>query len=324
MSESTFENIAGARQPLRGALLLKAAAAFGLAASVVTVADSLVGRQVWPSAPTRLIGMRNETEEAAITFGGLGSTNTAWQSGFSKLVQRGETVYWDYSTDRVSMDEMAVLFNGAAPSLKRVHINGHSMGGPLGLEVVRRASLPELKLGHVILHCSPYKASDARLNTLAQGLKVFRYPAGPVYKGVVSFARCMLEDNLSVRKGIAKARFDATNGCSPRQWSSMELLRQGLNLGKHLKGYVPLIDQETRFSYCMPENPVNDKTVNVEKACVNWEADFIEPLRELSGHPIPFDVYRVPGAGHADVQKDCRYMAAQIAIQNGLSKGTQD
>lgn len=313
MSEVTFRGVSVEQPPLRGALLLKAAAALGLAASAVTVVDDFLGRQIWPSAPTQLIGMRNETQEAALTFGGLGTTNTAWQSKFGKLVLQGDTVYWDYSTDHVSMKEMAELFNGAAPSLRRVHINGHSMGGPLGLEVVRRARLPELKLGHVILHCSPYKASDARLNTLAQGLKVLRFPAGPVNKGIVSFARCVLESKLSVRESVAKARFDAASGCSPRQWRSMELLRQGLKLDKHLEEYVPLVDEETHFSYCMPENPADDKTVNVEKAYTHWQTDFIAPLRELSGHAIPFDLYRVPGAGHADVQKNCKYMAAQQA-----------
>lgn len=316
MSELAFEDLSSQRRLSKGPLLLKAAVGLGLTASVATFTDGLLGKKIWPSAPTRLVGLGPNTEEAALTFGGLGSTNTAKQSEFARQVLPGEPVYWDYSTDRVSMKEMSELFRGAAQSLRRVHINGHSMGGPLGLEVVRRSGVPELKLGHVILHCSPYKASDARLNTLGQGLKVLRFPAGPANKHVVSFIRYAMEGNCSLQESYARAKKEAVTGCSPRQWRSMELLRQGLNLGKHLEEFAPLIDTETRFSYCMPANSAADTTVRVEKACTNWQNDFVAPLRNMSGFDIPFDVYHVPGTGHAEVQKDCEYMAMQAAAKN--------
>jgi pimeloyl-ACP methyl ester carboxylesterase len=276
---------------------LLAASAAGLAACVAAVVvDGRAGYKRWPSAPAELMGMDPETTRTVLTFSGLGSLGGAEQSEYIRRIVPGQGAHWNYSTDRFSVNELAGILKDKAPRLRSATLNGHSLGGPVGMETLRLAGI---KFDGILLHCSPFDIKDARNGRVSALMGYCRWPVGPGSKSVFSFTRGILEGR-SLRESYAQARFDANNGCSPRVWPHQVVTARSINLAKHAADYQGLVGLDTKVTYFMPEDPDRDTTVNTVQASERFGEFF-------AGLGVPYEVCRVPDAGHADVGKAVDY-----------------
>lgn len=268
----------------------------GLAAvSSLVYLDGQAGRRRWPSAKTRLIGVPSpEVEELTLSFPGIGSLGGAEQSQhMRRLIPSAPSAHFEYSTDRISIRGLATDVRAEAPIVKRVHIGGHSMGGPLGLETLRHARDTETRLGRVVLFCSPFGLSDGQAGKASKILKAVKWDPGPGHKFAFQAARGLLEGK-SPRAAFEQARTDATTGCSPRVWLSMRDILEGIKLAKHVGEYQEMVDEQTELWYCMPEDPERDTSVLTVQASEQY-GEFAERLG------VPYMVWQIPDIGHAEV-----------------------
>lgn len=275
----------------------------GLAAvSSLIYLDGQAGKRRWPSAKTRLVGVpAPDVEELSLSFPGIGSLGGAEQSShMRRLIPGVPSAHFEYSTDRISIRGLAADVRAEAPGVKRVHIGGHSMGGPLGLETVRHARDSETKLGRVVLFCSPYGLDDGKSGKASKLLKAVKWDPGPGHKFAFQAARGLLE-GMPPKAAIAQAKEDATTGCSPRVWLSMRDILEGIQLDKHLGEYQDMVDEDTEIWYCMPEDPANDTSVLTEVASERY-AGFAERLG------VPYMVWQIPDIGHAAVGPTVDYV----------------
>lgn len=248
-----------------------------------------------------------EVEELALAFPGIGSLGGAEQGHHLRRIIPGvESAHFAYSTDRISIRGLAADVRREAPQLQRIHIGGHSMGGPLGLETARHARSPETKLGRVVLFCSPFGLNDGKSGKASRVLKAIKWDPGPGHKFAFQAARGLLE-GMSPRAAFEQARFDATEGCSPRVWLSMRDILEGIKLAKHQAEYQEMVDDETEIWYCMPEDPANDTSVFTEAASEQY-GEFAEALG------VPYRIIRVPDVGHAEVGPTCDHILETIGV----------
>lgn len=290
----TVDVAVGAKEftfPWRAALMLGG----GLASiASALVADVHASKRLWPSSAADLKGLDMATSEAMITFSGLGSLDGVNQARHIARVFPGSHAYWQYSTDHISVEELAEILLERAPSLQTAGVNGHSMGGPLGLEVIRlSAAASDMKLGTVVLHCSPFDMDDARQASAAKWSALAKVPPGPGAKYLIAFAKGCIEGE-SVRDSIKHAKHHAVSGVSPRLWLSQMRLLQQIDLTRHMRDYQALVGPDTKVLYCMPDDPARDTTVDTERASQHYKL-FFEALG------VPFTIVRVPKACHADV-----------------------
>jgi pimeloyl-ACP methyl ester carboxylesterase len=289
----------------------------GLAAvSSLIYLDGQVGKRRWPSKTTRLVGVPSaDVEELILSFPGLGSLGGEEQGRhMRRLIPATPSAHFEYSTDRISIRGLAADVRGEAPRVKRVHIGGHSMGGPLGLETVRHARDAETKLGRVVLFCSPYGLDDGKSGKASKALKAIKWTPGPGHKFAFQAARSLLEGK-SPKAAFEQAREDATTGCSPRVWLSMRDILEGIKLSKHVGEYQDMVDEESEIWYCMPENPDNDPTVFTEAACEQYR-EFAEQLG------VPYQTWQIPGIGHAEVVPTVDYLVQ--ALEGGTEQDVID
>jgi hypothetical protein len=274
--------------------------AIGIAAVSAVALDGWLGRRQWPSTATRLVGS-SEATEAMLTFSGLGSLDGASQARNIKQVFHLPGAHWEYSSDTFSIGALSQQLSRSMPHLRHVGVNGHSMGGPTGLETVRRA-LPDATFGPIVLHCSPFAFTDGRNHRLARAVSdVVRIPTGPATKIAFSLIRSAAEGVLPW-DAWAEAVTNARSGCSPRVW--LEQLRelQTVDLSSHRDGYARMVGEETKVWYCRPADPDMDRTVDTTQASERY-GEFFEGLG------VPYTIVNVPEAGHADVARACTQLA---------------
>lgn len=274
----------------------------GLAAltGALVVANRYATKRLWPATSNELMGYTPGTEEVIMTFPGLGASfGDLKADDVRAVIADVESVYWQYSTQGTSVLALAhILGSAAGKDLGRVHVNGDSMGGPLGLEVIRKSEI-SAKLGHVILHCSPFGIEDA---VASRGWRVARYLSwanGPFAKGAGSMIKGLVEGKGLVASA-KQARNDSVRGSSPALWLSMVRVLEDIRLDP--LAYRGLVDDATRFTYCMPDDAARDSVVNTMQASQRY-ADFCGQL------DVPFELVKIPSVGHADVKNNCVYLA---------------
>jgi hypothetical protein len=260
---------------------------------------------MWPSAPLMLEAANPHAERSMITFSGLGSIAGRQQSGdMAPLFPHLPPAHWEYSTDGFSIDALAQKLRSSMPRLQQAGLNGHSMGGPSGLETIRRAGVPEL--GPVVLHGSPFDIKDARSGRAAKIVNYARVPIGPGAKTLFSFVRAKLEGQPT-GQALAQARTDAVTGCSPRLWVAQMRALQQFDLTRSRRQYADMTGSQTEVWYCMPEDPEQDLTIDTVQASQRY-GEFFTDME------VPFHIVRVPEVGHADVTRNCAQLAMHEAI----------
>lgn len=265
-------------------------------------AESRAGQAVWPSSPTTLEGMDPLATEATITFPGLGSLGGEMQSAHIREATGAPvSAYWHYSTDGFTIPGLVTQLRDKAPNLKRFDLHGHSMGGPVGLETARQAGL---RLGSVVLQCSPFGPEDARNPRAAKLAARLKWDGGPRTKFAVATIQHKLRGE-SLPSAIQKAKIDAEGGCSPRLWTRQVRILQGMNLMSQTDAYAGQVDAKTNATYIRPLQADLDLTVNVEQAADRY-ATFFERLG------VPFQVLEVDNMGHADTSLGCAALASCI------------
>jgi hypothetical protein len=270
-------------------------------ASALIHFDGKAGKRRWPSSKSQLVGVPSpDVEELSISYPGIGSMDGRNQAAQLGRLITAPNAHFEYSTDHVSVRGLAHTMQNVAPGARRVHIGGHSMGGPLGLESTRKADLEGKKLGHVVLFGSPFGIKDGKSGRASQVLRAVKWAPGPGHKFVFQAARGMLEGR-SVRTSIDEARREVKEGCSPRVWLSMLGILQGVQLQKHVGEYQEMVDEETEFSYCMPEDPDRDQAVYTVAASEQY-GEFCEAIGAR------YRIYQVPDIGHAEVGPSIDHM----------------
>jgi pimeloyl-ACP methyl ester carboxylesterase len=283
-----------------------ASIAVGAAVATSLVAlDGWLGRRRWPSTQMEFVGQPGNHNKAMVTFSGLGSTGGAEQADAIAKVFPFPGFHWVYSNDTFNTPSMAAALKRQLPGLERMGVNGHSMGGPVGLEVARLGAPRGATLGPIALHCSPFDYKDGRNYKAARALTAVRFPTGPVSKIAFTLLRGALEGTSPV-KVWPDAVANATTGCSPRLWMQQIRTLQGVDLASHTEEYKRLVGEDTRVWYCRPANPEMDRTVDTVQAS--------ERFGEFFGRlGVPFEVVDVPDVGHADVTRGCAQLALRAA-----------
>lgn len=294
------ERLLQARAPFKALAVLGAVSiAAGLAL------DGMAGRRLWPSTPLELVRPQSEADAALITFSGLGCLAGRQQSqDMAPLFPRLAPAHWEYSSDGFSIDALARELRYRMPTLRRAGVNGHSMGGPAGLETLRRAGVPEL--GPVVLHCSPFDMDDVRHAKAARLTKLARIPLGPGTKAAFSFTRSLL-DGQKVPVAFRQARTDAVTGSSLPLWLGQMNELPKLRLSSFKRQYGDMVVPGTEAWYCMPEDPAHDTTINTTQASERFGAFF-------AAINVPYHIVTVPESGHADVTRGAAVLAAHTAL----------
>lgn len=265
-----------------------------LVASALISFDGFAGKRRWPSKKSLLVGVPHpDVEELSISYPGIGSLDGQRQAAHLGRLITAPNAHFEYSTDKVSVHGLAQTVQGAAPRVRRMHVGGHSMGGPLGLEATRKADIPDKKLGQVVLFGSPFGIKDGKSGRASQILRAVKWAPGPGHKLVFQTARGMLEGR-SFRTSVDEARREVKEGCSPRVWLSMLGILQGVQLQRHKGEYADMVDEETEFTYCMPEDPDRDTAVYTVSASEQY-GEFAAAIGAR------FRIVRVPDIGHAEV-----------------------
>lgn len=270
-----------------------------------TILDGVWGKRHWPSTQNKLLGLEAPVDhsELTLTCVGLGATNGHEQATHAQKYLPGTAAYLDYSTDGFSLPKLAEIFRSTAPNAQLVHINGHSMGGPVGLEIQRHAATPARRLGKLVLLCSPFDRDDARLNGPAKILKAVRWPVGPGNKFTLSLLRNVLEQR-DMLKAWQQAKTDALSGSSPRLWLSQARVLESLQLRGHQEAYKRLVGPETEMLYCHPLDHSLDTVVRTEQSVEKY-AEFCNAIG------VPFKAVAVPDVGHAQWLETFDYLISR-------------
>lgn len=279
----------------------------------VLVLDELLARRVWPSTPGQLVGVPRAAEEVTVSFPGIGSQGGAEQALHAENILPSPNAYFVQSSDGTTIEEMADILVEKAPHLQRLNINGHSMGGPSGLEVARLASrrgLDHLKLGEIVLHCSPFDLADGQHGSISRALGAVNWSTGPINKFGFQFIRELL-DGKTPGAAFQQARNDATSGCASEQWMTQRTDLQGIHLRDHMDEYAAIVDERTRVKYCMPEVPSMDRSVKTVRA--------IGKYRPFFGNlGVPLEVYKIPNMRHAEVGLAFGHLALARESMSGI------
>lgn len=274
----------------------------GLAAvSSLVFLDGQAGKRRWPSTKSMLVGVPSlDVEELSVSYPGIGSLGGPEQAMHLGRLITAPNAHFVYSTDRISVRGLAHTVQDAVPNVRRMHIGGHSMGGPLGLEATRKAGLNGAKLGRVVLFGSPFGIKDGKSGRASSILKAVKWSPGPGHKFAFQAARGMLEGQ-SLRAAIDEARRESKTGCSPRVWLSMLGILQGVQLKKHASEYREMVDEQTEFLYCMPEDPDRDHAVYTVASSEQY-GEFCAAIG------ASYRIFRVPDIGHAEVGPSIDYL----------------
>ena len=274
----------------------------GLAAvSSLIYLDGRAGRRQWPPTKTRLVGVPSpDVEELAISYPGIGSLGGPDQARQTERIIPAPSAHFEYSTDRITTRGLVDDIRQEAPAVRRIHVSGHSMGGPLGLETSRRAKGGEAKFGRIVLFCSPFGLHDGKSGAASKVLKAVKWSPGPGHKFVFQAARSILEGK-PVRESLQQARADAKTGCSPRVWLSMRDILESIKLQKYRAEYADMVDEQTEAWFCMPEDPDRDPSVFTVQASEQY-GEFFEELG------VPYTIWRIPDVGHANVSASVDYL----------------
>jgi hypothetical protein len=287
------------------------------AVGALVYAERRAGYERWPSAPAEIVGIPEDAIEATVTFPGLGSIEGEKYAKCMRNLHEKPSGYVRHSTDGVSLSGIARRLLTRAPRLKRMHVGGHSMGGPHSLQVACAAYEmgaeleldTELELGRITLFGSPYDWGDVRNQTTAKivlGLDAIGWQGGPGTKQVVSTVKRAL-DGEGWRTARAKAKEDASGGCSPRTYPVMlRQFKRGPAPHEYLDELRAVVGEATEVDYIMPEDPEEDRTVWTPSASDKYGALF----GELG---VPFRIRKVPGVGHADVNLGCAALLADMS-----------
>lgn len=282
-------------------------------ASALIHVDGRVGKRRWPSTKSTLVGVPSpDVEELSVSYPGLGSLAGHEHAAHLGRLITAPNAHFVYSTDRVSVRGLAHTVRDEAPGVRRMHIGGQSMGGPLGLEATRKAEIDGAKLGRVVLYGSPFGIQDGKSGRASQILKAVKWAPGPGHKFVFQAARNMLEGQ-SFGASIEQARREATSGCSPRAWLSMLSILQGVQLQKHTSEYQELVDDQTEFLYCMPEDPDRDQAVFTVAASEQY-GEFCQDIGAR------FRIFRVPDIGHAEVGPSIDHILQTLEDEAGFAE----
>lgn len=294
--------------PEQSGILTRGGIALGagtVIASALIHFDGRAGKRRWPSAKTTLVGVPSpDVAELSVSYPGIGSLDGRAQAAHLGRLITAPNAHFEYSTDHVSVRGLAHTVEDAAPRVQRMHIGGHSMGGPLGLEATRKANIAGKKLGRVVLFGSPFDIRDGKSGRASQILRAVKWTPGPGHKFVFQAARGMLEGQ-SFRTAVDQARQEVESGCSPRVWLSMLGILQGVQLQRHISEYQEMVDDETEFLYCMPDDPDRDQAVLVEPASERY-GEFCETIGAR------FRVFRVPNIGHAEVGPSIDHLLQEL------------
>lgn len=294
--------------PEQSGRLIRGGGALGVGvvvASALIHVDGRAGKRRWPSTKSTLIGVPSpDVAELSVSYPGIGSLDGRAQAAHLGRLITTPNAHFEYSTDHVSVRGLAHTVEDTAPRVQRMHIGGHSMGGPLGLEATRKANIDGKKLGRVVLFASPFGIQDGKSGRASQILKAVKWTPGPGHKFVFQAARGMLEGQ-SFRTAVEQAREEVKTGCSPRVWLSMLGILQGVQLQKHASEYQEMVDDETEFLYCMPDDPDRDQAVFVEAASERY-GEFCDTIGAR------FRVFRVPDIGHAEVGPSIDYLLQEL------------
>src|SRR6266513_731686 len=113
--------------PARARSFSGLAKAAGSLATPITMLDRAMGKRLWPSAPAEFVGVDEDTDEAVVSFGGLGCHNARQKAEEAGRLLSQKVAYLRYSTDGISVKGLAQQLRAQAPRLKRLGINAQSM-----------------------------------------------------------------------------------------------------------------------------------------------------------------------------------------------------
>lgn len=281
----------------------------GVGRGVLTL-DDVLAHMVWPPSPGRLVGIPPGAEEVTISFPGIGSRGGANQARQAEKILPRPSAYFVQSSRGTTTGEMADLLVSTAPNLKRLHVNGHSMGFPSGIKVAvlaRRRGLEQLKLGQMVAHGSPFDLSDGHHGTISRALDVVNWPTGPINKFGFQLMRELL-DGKSPKAAFRQAKIDAVTGCTTEQWLKQRRDLQETRLPTLARELADMVDEDSRVDYCMPENPDMDMSVKTVQAVGKYEPFF-------EGLGVPFVIHEIPGMAHAEVDLACGHLAMTRQIE---------
>lgn len=275
----------------------------GLAIAGAVAVDGWLSRQHWTPTENRFTGLDPAAKEQSLSMGGLGVTCGESLAEDAKKFLPGPAGYATYSNGGFSLDHIAEIFGRKVAGINLLHLYLHSMSGSVGLELARRSKVKNMKLGQVVLNCSPFANNDAYLGRYTSLLEAVRWPVGPGSKLLFSFTRSMLE-HRPVHTAWEQAKYDAVNGCSPHLFLSQLSILRRINLLANQEEYKPLIGHETKVLYCRPKNPQNDTVVNTLQASERF-ARFFAKLG------VPYEDVPIPNVGHAESGPTADFLASR-------------
>lgn len=277
----------------------------GLAIASAVAVDGWLCKRLWPHSETEFRGIDPDAQEQSLSMGGLGITCSKGLAEDAEKFLSGAHGYSIYSNNGFSLSQLGERLHQQLGGIRLLHSNLHSMAGPVGLETFRRAKTKHLKLGEIVLNCSPFTNSDAYLGSYTSVVEAVRWPVGPGSKLLFSFVRSMLE-RKSILNAWQQAKYDAINGCSPYLFLSQLAALRRIDLMANLDDYRPLIGPETKAKYCRPQDPLRDPVVNTVQAAERY-AYFFNKLG------VPFEDILVPNVGHAEGSPTADFLASRAA-----------
>ena len=131
--------------PEQSGRLIRGGEALGvgvLIASALIHVDGRAGKRRWPSTKSTLVGVpSSNVAEVSVSYPGIGSLGGHEQAAHLGRLITAPNAHFVYSTDSISVRGLAHTVRDEVPNVQRMHIGGHSMGGPLGLEATRKAEI---------------------------------------------------------------------------------------------------------------------------------------------------------------------------------------
>jgi pimeloyl-ACP methyl ester carboxylesterase len=283
-------------------------------------AEYRAGLERWPVTPTEVHGLPSDAREAVVTFPGLGSVDGETYAGHVQDLFACPSAYVHYSSEGVDYEEVASQLIASAPNLKRLHVNGHSMGGRHGLEVARIAhdmTKGQIELGKVVLYCSPYDWRDVRnkvTGCIVLAAHRIGWQGGPRSKTIVSTVKRGLDAEGMAAKfrrdnwvgARNAARKDAEGGISPRNYpQTLHGFKRSRPPHLQMSSYAPLMGPETSAIMLRPERPADDRTVITDASSAKWNQFFTK-------NGVQYHDVLVPGMNHANVAMGCAALAGYI------------
>ncbi len=195
----------------------------------------------------------------------------------------GPVAYMDISDEGMSINALARHTNVLCKKrgVKRLKLFGNSMGILTGIQVANQLDVGNVDIA--ICDGSPYDMQDVRDETLTNFVKTFveRYPPGYVSKYIGEAINSTIRDpntNLDTLGQLKDAYRVTGSGVAPQVWADQLVLLGNIDT----RTYQEKIKETVKSAYLLPDNPNNDKVVNVTQAHERYNETFYDNMTLLS------------------------------------------